>query len=425
MRTIALAAVLLVSSAISRPSAAGAQALRPMTLAELIAAAEQRNPAIDAARQAVAAAEARVALARSGRGPTVTATGSAGTAGGGTPAATPSFSSSVSVGASYVLYDSGRIAHAVRQAEAGLKAARLALEAARQDVAQAVALAYVGVLRAERTVAQRQQVVVQHRELVRLAEGQFRTGVVPRADVVRAQAGLAAAEGELLVAQNAFEQSKAALNAAIGLPPAAPIAVAPPPPVPPLTVAAAALPGLVEQRPEVLRAQADIEAAEAALALAAAGGGLQVTVDGRVSQAWNPSPQTTYSVGGTVSLPLSDAGRVQAQVAEAAANLAAARARIETTRVSVQQQALAALLAVQNARARIASARAGLAFAQESLRLAQGRYAAGAGPFLEVIDAQTALVQAEVTLAQAEFDEIAAVISLRYALGRSVVDGAI
>jgi outer membrane protein TolC len=43
----------------------------------------------------------------------------------------------------------------------------------------------------------------------------------------------------------------------------------------------------------------------------------------------------------------------------------------------------------------------------------------------EVTDAQTALLQAEVALASAEFDQLAGVLQLRRALGRSVVDGAI
>jgi multidrug efflux system outer membrane protein len=204
-----------------------------------------------------------------------------------------------------------------------------------------------------------------------------------------------------------------------------PIAVAAPPPAPRVSVAAADLTGLVEQRPEIRRGLAQIEAAEAAVLLAQAGGGLRVTLDGRVTQSLTPNTQTTYSVGSGISFPLSDAGRTQAQVSQANANLAAARANVETTRLAVQQQATSALLSIFNARARTASAQAQLAFAQESLRLAQGRYAAGAGPFLEVVDAQTALVQAEVALATAQFDELAGVISLRYALGRSVVDGAI
>lgn len=425
MRTAALLIGVVLLLPLARPMTVAAQAPRAFSLADLVAAAEERNPSIAAARQAVQAAEARVALARSGRGPTVTASGSVGTTGSTSPAATTGFTSSVSISSSYVIYDSGQIQHAVRQAEANLKAARLALDAVRQDVAQNVGLAYVSVLRAERTVAQREQTVRLNQELVRLAEGQFRAGVVPRADVVRAQAGLAAAEGDLIAARNAVEQSKAVLNTTVGLSPTAPIAVAQPLPVPALTVAAADLARLVEERPEVKRALAEIEAAEAALALAQAGNGLRVTLGGSATQALAPSTTTSYAITSTVSLPVADAGRVQAQVTEATASLAAARSRIETTRLTVQQQAVTALLSILDARARITSARAQLAFAQEALRLAQGRFAAGAGPLLEVTDAQTVLVLAEVTLARAEYDELAGIISLRYALGRSVVTGQI
>jgi outer membrane protein TolC len=429
-RALFLAISVLVTVAVG-PQHAAAQtpptpaAPRAVGLGELIAVAEERNPTITAAKQTVAAAEARVALARSGRGPTVTASGSAGTAGGGTSTTTPSFSSSVSLGASYTVYDSGQNALAIKQAEASLRSARLALDVARQDVSQAIGLGYVNVLRAERSVEQRQQEVRRNQELVRVAEGQFRAGVVPRADVVRAQAGLAAAEGELIAAQNAVEQTKAVLNAAAGLQPTSAIAVMPAPAAPPLTVAAANLATLVQERPEVKRAQADVEVAEAGLALAQVSNNLRVTLDGRATQGFSPNTQTTYSLGGTLNLPVSDAGRQQASIAEATASLAAARARIDASVLSATQQAVTAFISVLDARARTASARAGLMFAQESLRLAQGRFQAGAGPLLEVIDAQTALVQAEVALARAEFDEVAGVIALRYALGRSVVTGAI
>ncbi len=427
MRTTAFMVSLLLLGTLAPGlmSKADAQTPRPHVLAELVAMADQRNPAIAAARQSVAAAEARVSLARAGRGPTVTATGSGATAGGGTPTSTPSWSSSTGISASYVVYDNGQMVIAVRQAEANLKAAQMALEAVRQDVALTVAVAYVNVLRAERTVLLRQQVLVQSQELLRVAEGQFRAGVVPRADVVRAQSGLASAEGELIAARNAVDQAKAVLNVALGQGPAGSIAVAPAPAVPTLTVSQADLVRLIEQRPEVRRVLAEIEAAEAALELARAARGLRATLDGRATYHFAPNIQTTYSLGTTLSFPVSDAGRIDSGVAEATAGLAGARARVETARLSAQQQALGGMLGILDARARIASARAGLAFAQESLRLAQGRYAAGAGPILEVVDAQTALVQAEVTLARAEFDELAAVITLRHGLGRSVVDGGI
>jgi outer membrane protein TolC len=425
MRHTALILALLLVVALGYPSAAAAQTPRLMTLAELVTSADQRNPTVVAARQVVTAAEAAVALAKSGRGPTFTASGSTGTSGGGTSTTTPGFSASVGIGASYVLYDSGQIAYAVKQAEANVQSAKFALEAARQDVSLTVATGYINVLTAQRNVTVREQVVAQNQELLRLAEGQFRAGAVARADVVSAQANLATAEGDLIAARNAVDQSKASLNAAIGQAAAMPVAVAPAPTVPALTLTLASLVTFVDERPEVRKAMADILAATAALQLAQAGGGLRLTLNGAVTRAQAPTEQTTYSVGATASIPVSDAGRTDASVAQASANLEAVKARIETARLNTQQQSVQAFFNVQNARARIVSTRAALEFALESLRLAQGRYAAGAGTLIEVTTAQTTLLQAQVNLAAAESDQLAGVINLRYALGRSVVDGAL
>jgi len=425
MRHTARILALLLVASLWYPAVGRAQTPRLMTLAELVTAADQRNPTVVAARQVVTAAEAAVALAKSGRGPTFTASGTTGTAGGGTATSTPSFSASVSIGASYVLYDSGQIAYAVKQAEANLQSARFALEAARQDVSLTVATTYISVLTAQRNVTVREQVVAQNQELLRLAEGQFRAGAVARADVVSAQANLAAAEGDLISARNGVDQSKASLNAAIGQAAAMPVAVAPAPTVPAVTLTLASLANFVDQRPEVRKAMADITAAAASVQLAQAGGGLRVTLNSAVTRAQAPTEQTTYSVGATASIPVSDAGRTDASVAQANANLEAAKARIETARLNAQQQSVQAFFNVQNAQARIVSTRAGLEFALESLRLAQGRYAAGAGTLIEVTTAQTTLLQAQVNLAAAESDQLAGVINLRYSLGRSVVDGAL
>jgi outer membrane protein TolC len=293
-------------------------------------------------------------------------------------------------------------------------------------VALGVAVAYVNALRAERNVRLREQIVVLNRELLRLAEGQLRAGIVSRADLVRAQAGLAAAEGELIAARNAVDQAAAALNTAVGRPASTPVAVAPALAVPRLTLTDTALAALIEDRPEVKRAMAEIDAAEAGLALARTVQSLRVNLEGRATQSYNSSSSpNTWSLGTTMSFPVFDAGKGAASVAEATANLAAARSRSEVTRLLVQQQGLQAYLAVLDARARLASASAGLMFAQEWLRLAHGRYQAGLASIVELTDAQTVLVQADVALQRAEYDELAAAIALRHAVGRSVVTGAI
>ncbi len=429
MNTSRLLAVLALSALLAlavAPTAARAQTTPPRaaSLAELIAVAEERSPALAAARQSVAASEAAVALARAGLGVTVTARGSAGVS-GNTAAGTSSSSSSASLVAAYTLYDSGQTAYAVQQAEAILRSARASLEAARQDTSLAVGQAYVAVLRAERGVALQQQQVARNQELVRIAQGQFDAGVVPRSDLVRAQAGLAAAQSDLIAAESAVAQSKASLGVAVGVGPTAQITVAPPPEVPQVTVLQADLARLIEQRPEIRKALSDTEAAEAALRVAQASRGLKVALESTVAQAFTPAGNTTYSIGASVSFPVSDAGRASALVDQATANLLAARARVESVRLSTLQDAVTALLGLSVAQARLDSARASLAFAEESLRLARGRYGAGVAPIFEVTDAQTTLVAAEVALAGVEFDRLVYVLQLRRALGRSIADGRI
>jgi outer membrane protein TolC len=376
-----------------------------------------------AARQTVVAAEAAVAAARTGFGVTVTARG--GASAGRSTAAEGSISSSASLVASHTLYDSGQTAAAVAQAEASLRAARATLDATRQDAALAVGVAYVAVLRGESALVLQQQQVIRAQELVRIAQGQFDAGAVPRSDVVRAQAELASVQSDLIAAQNTVDQAKATLNVATGTGPMTPLAAAPAPDAPQVTVSQTDLARLIEQRPELLKAAADVDAAEAAVRTAQAAGGLQVTLDGSAGQSFTPTSQTTYSIGANVSFPISDAGRNAASVAQAAANLQAVRARGDSARLAATQDAVNALLTVGSARARLASAQAGVVLAAESLRLAQGRYAAGAGPIFEVTDAQTTLLQAEVTLANARFDQLAGILQLRWALGRSIVDGAL
>lgn len=415
--------VVVLTGPLARPAAAQ-EAPRALTLAALVATADERNPTVTAARRGVEAADAGVRLAKAGLAITVSAQGSAGIV-GGTTTSSSSLSSSAGVSASYTLYDSGQTAASVRQAEANLRSAQATLNQVRQDTSVAAAQAYVTLLRAQRAVDQTQQVVAQNQGLLRLAEAQFQAGVVARADVVRAQANLAAAEGNLIAARNGVDQSTAGLNTAIGQGPTVAITAASAPAVPQATVAQADLARLVEERPEVRKALSDIDAATAAVAVAQANAGLQLSLTSGVTQGLTPTGQTVYSIGTTVNFPLVDGGRSSAQVAQAQANLAAAQARIENTRLTLQLQAVTALSSIVSARARITSAQAGLAFAQEALRLSQGRYAAGAATILEVIDAQTALVQAQVTLDNAQFDELAGVVSLRYALGRSVVDGTI
>jgi outer membrane protein len=405
-----------------------AQATQTVALEEAVATALQRHPSLAASAKALDAAQARLVQARAGNAlqvglnastafGTITATGFPTT--GGAPSATHD----VSLSASLPLFDGGERAAQIAQAEAGVVAARAALEATRQDIALAAADTYFAVLRAMRVVEVREGALQSARRQVEQAEALVRAGTAARADVIRAQSVAATAEADLITARGDVELSLASLRNAMGIAITQPIAVREPPEIlvvdvsPPDAAAEA-----VRGRPEIRRAQSEIETSQAALRIAEIRAGLSVSAAANSSVQVSPNPgQVGWSISATVSYPIVDGGRTKAVVEEARANLDAARARAEATTQQIQLQAFRAALALQQTRARLEAVRVAAAAAEEALRVAEGRYRAGVTILLEVLDAQVAATQARVNLVQTEYDLRLAAYALRHALGRPVL----
>lgn len=423
MRTVILVLVLAVAA----PVPALAQTPQAVTLDAAMRMAVDRHPSVVAAARSLEAAQARLTQARAGTAPQVSVTGraSVGTLGvTGTPTGGDvSASHNVAVGASVPLYDGGITAQQVAQAQAAVEAAQASLAATRQDVALTAAQAYFQVLRAQRTVEVREAAVRTAQAQLAQAEAFFRAGTAAQADVIRARAAVASAQAELVAARGQVEISLAALRSALALPPGAPISVADPsaPAVQPLSAAEAAAEA-ARQRPEVLRADADVRGTQAAVRLAEIRAGAQVTVSAGGTVQVTPDPgQAGWSVSATVSHPLFDGGRTKAAVEEARANLQAAQARREATLLAIQSQAVQAAVSVNSAAARVEATRVSAEAGEEALRVSDGRYRAGVGTLVEVLDAQSSATQARIGAVQALFDLHLAVVSQQHALGRPLV----
>jgi len=392
------------------------------TLPQAVAFALEHNPQVAASRAAVKAAEAQVRAAQAGLAPTLSlsAGGSLGGAGGAV-----STSGQVSTGVTYLLYDGGVRQAQVRQAEAQLEVARQALATVLADVALQTVQSYMAVIVAQQMVVLREQAVRQARTQLQAAQANFQAGRVARADVVRAESALAAAEFDAVNARGQAETSRTALRTVMGLDGSAPVTVTVPAEPPPLEVAEAEAAQRALERPEVRRAEAEVRAAEAALAIAMMQGGVTVTLDGRyvlISTAGSgTSAAGAWSVGVGVAVPLHDGGRRAAQIEAARANLEATRARLDSVRFQVRQEALMARLQVATATAKLEAARRSAAAAREAFNVAQGRYAAGVGTIVEVITAQTELAAAEVALAQAAADRWTTTAALRRAVALPVL----
>lgn len=422
-----LCAILILGTGVGP---AFAQAAQTVSLEEAIATALQRHPTLAASTKSLEAAQARLVQARAGNAVQVGLNGSAAL---GTLSATgspttngASVTHNVSVGASLPLFDGGERAAQITQAEAGVVAARAALEATRQDLALDAAEAYFAVLRAMRVVEVREGALQSARRQVEQAEALVRAGTAARADVIRAQSVAASADADLITARGDVELSYASLRSAMGIPITQPIAVREPPEilvadVPPAEAAAEAVRG----RPEIRRVQSEVASSQAALRIAEIRSGLNVSAAANSSVQVSPTPgQIGWSISTSVSFPIADGGRAKAAVEEARANLDAARARAEATTQQIQLQAFQAALIIQQTRARLEAVRVAAAAAEESLRVAEGRYRAGVTILLEVLDAQVAATQARVNLVQTEYDLRLSVFALRHALGRPVLQSA-
>ncbi|HVH31654.1 MAG TPA: TolC family protein, partial [bacterium] len=384
------------------------------------------HPSVAAAQQALAAAQARLVEAQAAQNIQITVTaqssyGNAATIPTGGPATN---TNGLPVAASMSLIDR-QVYYTVKQAEAAVASLAASYTQARQDIALAAAQAYFSVLQAQAVVAARQAAVARADAQVRQAAAQVSAGVAARADVLQAQATLAAAQVDLIAARNQVETARTQLQAAMGRPLTESVVVAAPigPPVVPQSrdqVVAGA-----PHRPEVVRSQADVAGAEAALSLA------QVRADPLFTMAAastvdvlkDPTRQVVWTIGASVTYYLSDGGRAQATVAEARANLATAQAKETQALQSAQVDALSAWILLQDAQARVVAGRASETAAAEALRAAEGRYQAGVGTIVEVLIARAAAESAILSRIQAEFDAQSASLRLRYVVGQPVIEG--
>lgn len=417
---IALAVAVLAM----HPVVASAQA--PVTLRGAVGTALSQHPSVAAAQQALAAAQARLVQARAAQNIQITLTaqssyGNAATIPSGGPATN---TNSAPVAASMSLVDR-QVYYQVKQAEAAVASLGASYAQARQDIALAAAQAYFSVLQAQAVVAAREAAVARADAQVRQSAAQVRAGVAARADVLQAQATLAAAQVDLIAARNQVETARTQLQAAMGRPLTESVVVAAPiaPPVVPQSrdqVVAGA-----PHRPEVVRSQADVLGAEAALSLAEVRADPLFTIAAAssVDVLKDPTRQVVWTIGATVTYYVSDGGRAQATVAEARANLAAAQAKQTQALQSAQVDAMTAWVSLQDALARVEAGRASETAAAEALRAAEGRYQAGVGTIVEVLIARAAAQSATLSRIQAEFDAQSASLRLRYVVGQPVIEG--
>ncbi len=380
---------------------------------------------VDAAR-----AQARAAGAQLLPGIQGNATGSYGNSLGGFGAAPkPFWSVSGSGTASWELDVFGRLRRGAEAARAQYMASEEARRGVWLTVLAEVAQSYFNLLGfdlqrviAQRTVAARASTVAFFR--VR-AEG----GVGTDLDVARGEADLFGAQSTLASIEQQISLGENTIALLLGRPPG-PIArstvgeeQASPPEVP------SGLPSaLLERRPDVREAEANLMAANAQVGIATAnlfptfsltGQGGVVSTNLALVGAANTTPQSFYSVGPQINwtAPVLQGAALRHQLEAAKQMWRAARAAYLEAIVQAFKDVADALATLTRLREQRAASGQQVSALRRAVEGARTQFEGGTATYLDVISAQELLFAAELNFAQIQAEQLAAYVQLYRVLG--------
>lgn len=248
-----------------------------------------------------------------------------------------------------------------------------------------------------------------------------KAGVAAGIDVLRSQVQLQQQQQRVLAAQNQLAQQRMQFARVIGLPVSQAFELTdqvPNPPTPPVDLEEA-LVRAYERRPDYLALASRVKAAE--LLVKAAQGESLPTFDlngdiGVIGRSVG-SARETYTVAGSLRIPVFQGGRVKADVLQARSNLQQLRFQMEDTKNRIEMEVRSAALDVNSSNDQVKVARESIGLAAEQLKQSQDRYAAGLSGSLEVVQSQEAVVTANETLIQALYRNNVARLTLARALG--------
>jgi multidrug efflux system outer membrane protein len=263
-----------------------------------------------------------------------------------------------------------------------------------------------------------------NRETFRLARRRFDQGLISELDVRQFEAEVASPAASVALLEGQITQTENFLSLLVGrnpggIPRGRPLTEV----LGALSVPAFSPASLLERRPDVRRAEAQLHAATARIGVAKGDLLPQLLVTGdygtysRNTDDLFKKNSEIYQILGGVSMPIFTGGRVGKQVD-------VARARAEQSRYSYEQTVLTALREVEDAVAGVRASRNQVAAQQtqvdalrRALRLAELRYQSGASSYLDLLDAQRSLFGAELALAQVQGQQATAAVTLYKALG--------
>ena len=407
------------------------------TLTQALADAYNTNPQLLAQRALLRATDEQVPQALANWRPTVNFNGQMGgtrsglvTTSNGLPTrsglATYStfYSNSLNLIATQQIYSGGRTAAQTSQAINLVQSARAQTLAVETSVFQAVAMAYLDVVRVQALLEVNRNNVGVLRKQLEATQDRFRVGEVTRTDVAQAEASLAQAVGQLVTAQGNLEISREEYVRAVGHPPGTLMLPRDRPTLPATGEEAASLAGnnnfsVISANFAELAARDTVDFVRGQLQP-------QISLVGTVNRSFAPSVtlkgnlEQSAAIAAQMTIPLYEGGAIYSQTRQAQQTVGQRRSQVDDARRAAVQLATSSWSTLQAARASISSFASAVRAAQIALEGTQQEALVGTRTVLDVLIQNQTLLTTQSQLVTAEHDAALAEFNVAAATGRLI-----
>ncbi len=299
-----------------------------------------------------------------------------------------------------------------------------AQRAVRLSLVQQVATTYFELRLLDQQLAISQQTLKVRQDSVNLTRTLEQGGASPLSDVRQAEELLYTASNQIPLLEQQIQQNENAMKLLLGENPGPvahtdPNALAPPPQDLPVGLPSQ----LLERRPDIQQAEAQLRAANAQVGVARAQFFPQLTLNASgglggntFANLFNTSGQTVYGYG-IASQPLFEGGKLRGQVQLSERQKDELVVDYKKAIATAFHDVSNSLIAVDKQRAARVEQEKLVAAAKDATRLARVRYQGGATAYLEVLTTDSNLFSAQLNLAGAQQTEALTLVQLYSALG--------
>jgi outer membrane protein len=321
------------------------------------------------------------------------------------------------------VFDGFRTYNGVKGAEAQVEAGREDLRSSEINVLLNAATAYMNVVRDQAIVRLRQNNVRVLSEQLRATEDRFKVGEVTRTDVAQAQSGLAQSQADLSIAQGTLYGDQALFAQFIGHPPGTLRDPGPPSRLLPRTLQGA-IDVTQAENPGILGAIFRERAQEHQVKQAK--GQLLPSLSLNASYTKAAEPFGTPNVAqlddtrvyGQLTVPLYQAGSVDAQIRQAIETLSQRRQQIDEQRELARQNVSSQWGLVIAARGNVAAGKSATEATRIALEGVRQEERVGQRTILDVLNSEQQYLNAQVNLVSFQRDLVVASYGVLAAMGR-------